>query len=62
MYVCWGALEVIINVLYLVGRVDLRFYRPDHLSKRILNSPQSEKVEESQSEGEKEVSNANSLH
>lgn len=62
MYVCWGALEVIINVLYLVGRVDLRFYRPDHLSKKILNAPQSEKVEESQSEGEKEVSNANSLH
>ena len=31
MYVCWGVFEVIINVLYIVGRVDLRFYRPDVL-------------------------------
>lgn len=29
MYVMWGALETIINVIYLVGRIDLRFYRPD---------------------------------
>ncbi|ODQ45355.1 hypothetical protein PICMEDRAFT_17820 [Pichia membranifaciens NRRL Y-2026] len=34
MYVLWGALETICNVLYLVGRVDLRFYRPDRLSKK----------------------------
>lgn len=31
MYVLWGALETIVNVLYLVGRIDLRFYRPDAL-------------------------------
>lgn len=31
MYVMFGALETIVNVLYLVGRVDLRFYRPDKL-------------------------------
>lgn len=33
MYVLWGALETVCNILYLVGRVDLRFYRPDRLSK-----------------------------
>ena len=31
MYICWGAFEVIINLMYLIGRVDLRFYRPDVL-------------------------------
>lgn len=35
MYICFGGLEVIINILYLIGRVDLRFYRPDRLPKRI---------------------------
>ncbi|QPG76472.1 hypothetical protein FOA43_003861 [Brettanomyces nanus] len=29
MYVLWGALETIVNIIYLVGRIDLRFYRPD---------------------------------
>lgn len=33
MYVLWGALETICNILYLVGRIDLRFYRPDVFSK-----------------------------
>lgn len=31
MYVCWGIFEIIINALYIIGRVDLRFYRPDVL-------------------------------
>ncbi|KAK6464543.1 hypothetical protein DFJ63DRAFT_322229 [Scheffersomyces coipomensis] len=35
MYICWGAFEAIINILYLVGRVDLRFYRPDKLPKKV---------------------------
>lgn len=35
MYVCWGAFEVIINLMYLIGRVDLRFYRPDKLPRNI---------------------------
>lgn len=34
-FMCWGLLEVIINVLYLVGRVDLRFYRPDVLPAKV---------------------------
>ncbi|CAH2351563.1 hypothetical protein CLIB1423_04S00848 [[Candida] railenensis] len=35
MYICWGVLETLINILYLVGRVDLRFYRPDRLPAKI---------------------------
>ncbi|CAH2351562.1 hypothetical protein CLIB1423_04S00826 [[Candida] railenensis] len=35
MYICWGFLEAMVNVLYLVGRVDLRFYRPDRLPKKV---------------------------
>ena len=35
MYVFWGGLEVFVNLLYLVGRVDLRFYRPDRLPKSV---------------------------
>ncbi|CAH2354710.1 hypothetical protein CLIB1423_18S01970 [[Candida] railenensis] len=35
MYICWGVFEVIINILYLVGRIDLRFYRPDRLPKEV---------------------------
>ncbi|WLF79523.1 hypothetical protein PVL30_003278 [Lodderomyces elongisporus] len=37
MYVCWGVFEVIINLLYIIGRVDLRFYRPDRLPKTVRN-------------------------
>lgn len=35
MYVFWGALEIIVNLIYLIGRVDLRFYRPDRLPKSV---------------------------
>ncbi|KAK6199923.1 uncharacterized protein RJT21DRAFT_114367 [Scheffersomyces amazonensis] len=35
MYICWGAFEVIINILYIIGRVDLRFYRPDILPRKV---------------------------
>lgn len=31
MYFAWGVFEVIINGLLIVGRADLRFYRPDIL-------------------------------
>ncbi|CUM50007.1 unnamed protein product [Debaryomyces tyrocola] len=31
MYIVWGLLETIINLSYIIGRVDLRFYRPDVL-------------------------------
>lgn len=41
MYIVWGLLETIVNVLYLVGRVDLRFYRPDRLSRALLETAAS---------------------
>ncbi|CCH42989.1 putative membrane protein [Wickerhamomyces ciferrii] len=34
MYIMLGLLETLVNVLYLTGRVDLRFYRPDKLSSK----------------------------
>jgi hypothetical protein len=56
MYICWGLLEALINILYLVGRVDLRFYRPDKLPQKvraIITAEQSvdvSDVEESEDE------------
>ncbi|KAG2732319.1 hypothetical protein G9P44_004736 [Scheffersomyces stipitis] len=35
MYIVWGVFELFINLCYLIGRVDLRFYRPDRLPKDI---------------------------
>ncbi|ABN67952.1 conserved hypothetical protein [Scheffersomyces stipitis CBS 6054] len=35
MYIVWGLFEVFVNLLYLVGRVDLRFYRPDNLPPKV---------------------------
>ena len=35
MWVAWGGLEVIVNLMYIIGRVDLRFYRPDVLPLKI---------------------------
>ncbi|KAK6456821.1 uncharacterized protein RJT20DRAFT_126878 [Scheffersomyces xylosifermentans] len=47
MYIFWGLFEVIINLLYIVGRVDLRFYRPDRLPKRIMNIATANQSEQS---------------
>jgi hypothetical protein len=41
MYVMFGVLEVIINVTYLVARIDLRFYKPDSLKNVILSKDKS---------------------
>lgn len=35
MYISWGLFPVIINGMYIVGRVDLRFYRPDRLPRKV---------------------------
>ncbi|EMG47157.1 hypothetical protein G210_2546, partial [Candida maltosa Xu316] len=35
MYFGWGVFEVIINVMLIVGRADLRFYRPDILPAKV---------------------------
>ena len=34
-YLCWGVFESIISILYIVCRVDLRFYRPDVLPQAV---------------------------
>lgn len=34
-YICWGLFEVIINAMFIIGRVDLRFYRPDILPQKV---------------------------
>lgn len=31
MYIAWGLFETVINAMYIIGRVDLRFYRPNKL-------------------------------
>ncbi|KAI5950513.1 hypothetical protein CANMA_005173 [Candida margitis] len=44
MYVMWGVFELIVMILYIVGRVDLRFYRPDRLPlevRRIITAEQT---------------------
>ncbi|KAK6454381.1 uncharacterized protein RJT20DRAFT_247 [Scheffersomyces xylosifermentans] len=35
MYFCWGVSEVFVHLIYLIGRVDLRFYRPDTLPAKV---------------------------
>lgn len=35
LVVVYGGFEVFINLLYIVGRVDLRFYRPDRLPAKV---------------------------
>lgn len=56
MYILWGLMEVIINVLYIVGRVDLRFYRPDILPAKvraIITAQQSIEQSDASSEFER---------
>lgn len=56
MYILWGLMEVIINVLYIIGRVDLRFYRPDILPAKvraIITAQQSIEQSDASSEFER---------
>lgn len=59
MYIMWGGLEGIINILYIVGRVDLRFYRPDKISKKLVEEAVAAKanhpVESTDEEKEKSL-------
>ncbi|EGV60355.1 hypothetical protein PSN45_001886 [Yamadazyma tenuis] len=51
MYIIWGAAEALVVLMYAVGRVDLRFYRPDRLPKKvraIITAEQS--IEQSEEE------------
>ncbi|KAG7741816.1 hypothetical protein KL923_001071 [Ogataea haglerorum] len=44
MYMLWGFLEAVVNLLYLVGRVDLRFYRPDKIPNKFITATNSSSV------------------
>lgn len=57
MYVLWGALETIVNIIYLVGRIDLRFYRPDEIEHGKLANASSPSNSSSSLGDEKEVTN-----
>lgn len=35
MFTFWGGAEALINIIYILGRVDLRFYRPDVLPAKV---------------------------
>lgn len=35
MYIIWGAAEALVVLMYAIGRVDLRFYRPGRLPKKV---------------------------
>lgn len=57
MYITWGVFEAIINILYIVGRVDLRFYRPDILPAKvraIITAEQSHYVSEAEEDSDEE--------
>lgn len=67
MYLCWGGFEALINVLYIVGRVDLRFYRPDTLPakvKAIITAEQSYYPSDNEEEEEAfdSISNGSGLY
>lgn len=59
MYVFFGALEVITSALYIFGRIDLRFYRPDAITKKCLAA--FENNSESSELDNKETSTASSV-
>ncbi|KAH3684250.1 hypothetical protein WICPIJ_004770 [Wickerhamomyces pijperi] len=41
MYLMFGVFEVFVNLFYLIGRVDLRFYRPDRIANSIREKRRS---------------------
>lgn len=52
-YITWGVFESLVNIIYIVGRVDLRFYRPDILPpqvRAIITAEQSFYPSESEDE------------
>ncbi|KAH3665992.1 hypothetical protein OGAPHI_004181 [Ogataea philodendri] len=62
MYMFWGYLETAVNVLYLYGRVDLRFYRPDRIPKSQITKVSSN-IESSLTEDKRDlVSGPSSAH
>lgn len=56
MYVLFGALETIVNLIYIFGRIDLRFYKPDSLKNVKAVEQDAEHSIGEESKEEKEVS------
>lgn len=56
MYFCFFGLEIVINIMYIAGRADLRFYRPDALAKdsSAVTAEQSYIVSDNEQEEEEE--------
>lgn len=57
-YIVWGVLETIVNLIYLIGRVNLRFYRPDILPpqvRAIITAEQSFYPSESEESDEEDI-------
>lgn len=58
-YIIWGVFEVLVNLMYIVGRVDLRFYRPDRLPAKvraIITAEQTYYPSENESDSENTAS------
>lgn len=65
MYICWGGFEALINILYIVGRVDLRFYRPDRLPAKvraIITAEQSYYPSDNEEESSDSILNGSGLY
>ncbi|KAG5419154.1 hypothetical protein I9W82_002921 [Candida metapsilosis] len=57
MYFCWGVFEFVMNMSYIIGRADLRFYRPDVLPaqvRAIITAEQSQMVTPAHSDNEED--------
>ncbi|KAK6199922.1 uncharacterized protein RJT21DRAFT_37660 [Scheffersomyces amazonensis] len=57
MYLVWGGFELIMHLGYILGRADLRFYRPDILPevvRSIVTAEQSGMISEAESEANSE--------
>lgn len=55
MYVMFGVLETFVNLVYIFGRIDLRFYKPDAFKKVALVAPVASVPVSSQASAEEEI-------
>jgi len=64
MYIMFGVLETFVNLLYIFGRIDLRFYKPDSLKKdvgktAIDNDDEESKQDSNEQEADEKLSESN---
>ncbi|KAG7192218.1 uncharacterized protein KQ657_001936 [Scheffersomyces spartinae] len=60
MYIAWGLFEFIINAMYIIGRVDLRFYRPNKLPNNVRDINTADQTHVIPSDDELEVGDSES--